>query len=586
MATSRQTSPVTAEIIRGALVATTDEMKSCLLRTAYSQIIYEGFDFTVGLFDATGETISIGLGLPMFIHGLSAAVKAKIARFAEEGLVEGDMLVTNDAYLTGSHLNHMVVTLPIFYGGEVIAYASTMAHWQDIGGTLGIITKDIYSEGLQIPIMKLESAGRPNNDLIQIISSNVRFPKAALGDLRGQIGAVRTGAERVHDIVSRYGSDAFRSAIESLYDQTERIARGVVAAIPDGTYSASSFMDNDGVTKDRIPINVTVTVAGDELTIDLSGVGHQVAGYFNSGMTTGIGAAQVAFRCLTTANVYPINDGAYRTLNVVLPPGRVVSAVKPASMHRWMTIPMTIIDTVFLALSEVVPERVIAGHHADLCSRTLYGIDYRTGKFFLRNGGPIGGGWGAKYNSDGESGTICINDGDTHGAPIESLERQLPVMVERYGFRTDSGGAGEFRGGLGVEQRMRFLSPQTNMDTGIDRTQCAPWGLKGGHAALPNRVRFVRTDGPSNPQGGKFAGLSFDKGETFIVESGGGGGYGDPLDRDAEAVRRDVAAQYVSASAAHEVYGVVLDVHGEVDDAGTRAHRAQLKADRPAGAEQ
>jgi N-methylhydantoinase B len=586
MATGTQANPVTAEIIRGALVATTDEMKSCLLRTAYSQIIYEGFDFTVGLFDADGETISIGLGLPMFIHGLAASVKAKIARYSEEGLVEGDMLVTNDAYLTGSHLNHMVVTLPIFHDGEVIAYASTMAHWQDIGGTLGIITKDIYSEGLQIPIMKLESAGCPNSDLLQIISSNVRFPAMALGDLRGQIGAVRTGAERVRAIVSRYGPDAFRGAIESLYEQTERIARGVVTAIPDGTYTASSFMDNDGVTEDRIPINVKVIVAGDELTIDLSGVGHQVAGYFNSGATTGIGAARVAFRCITTADVFPINDGAYRALTVVLPPGRVVSAVKPASMHRWMTIPMTIIDTVFRALSEVVPERVIAGHHADLCSRTLYGIDYRTGKFFLRNGGPIGGGWGAKYNSDGESGTICINDGDTHGAPIEALERKLPVLVERYGFRTDSGGAGEFRGGLGVEQRMRFLSPVTNMDTGIDRTQCAPWGLKGGHAGLPNRVRFIRNDGPSNPPGGKFAGLTFAKGETFIVESGGGGGYGDPLERDAEAVRRDVAAEYVSASTASDIYGVVLDSSGKIDDVATKARRAELRSRRPAGARQ
>jgi N-methylhydantoinase B len=560
-------------------------MKSCLLRTAYSQIIYEGFDFTVGLFDAAGETISIGLGLPMFIHGLAATVKAKIAHYEAEGLVEGDMLITNDAYLTGSHLNHMVVTLPIFHDGRVIAYASTMAHWQDIGGTLGIITKDIYSEGLQIPIMKLESAGRPNNDLIQIISSNVRFPTTALGDLRGQMGAVRTGAERVQRIASRYGSDAFHGAIESLYEQTDRVARRVVAAIPDGTYSASSFMDNDGVTDSRIPINVTVVVAGDELTIDLSGVGHQVAGYFNSGATTGIGAAQVAFRCITTANIFPINDGAYRALRVILPPGRVVSAVKPAAMHRWMTIPMTIIDTAFLALSEVVPQRVIAGHHADLCSRTLYGIDYRTGRFFLRNGGPIGGGWGAKHNSDGESGTICINDGDTHGAPIESLERQLPVIVERYGFRMDSGGAGKFRGGLGVEQRMRFLSPATNMDTGIDRTQCAPWGLKGALPGLPNQVRFVRNDGPLNPRGGKFAGLSFAKGETFIVESGGGGGYGDPLERAAEAVQRDVVAAYVSPTAARDIYGVALETDGAIDEAGTRRVRSELHARRSAGAE-
>ena len=359
--------PIMTEIIRNAFEAVTTEMKLTLMRTAYNMIIYEALDFTVGLFTAKGETVSIGLGLPMFIRGLSETVKAKLAKLGPENMDPGDVLLTNDAYITGSHLNHMTFSLPIFYEGELVAFAACMAHWPDIGGTLDGMTTDIYSEGLQLPIVKYHRAGEVNSDIEEIIGMNVRLPERAMGDLRAQLAAIKVGERRVIELMDRYGTDTVLGSIDSLMDQSEAAAREMVRGIPDGTYEAESFMDDDGVSiGKRIPIRVRVSVDGDEMTVDLSNVSEQVQGFYNSGETAGRSCVQVAFKCLTSPRDYPINDGAFRPLNIVLPMGRVVSAVKPAPMRWWMTFPMTVIDTIFKALEPAIPDRVIAGHHADL----------------------------------------------------------------------------------------------------------------------------------------------------------------------------------------------------------------------------
>lgn len=566
-----QTDPVTTEIIRGALVAIADEMKTNLMRTAYNPIIYESLDFTVGLFDAEGNTLSIGLGLPMFIRGLSEVVKAKIEHYGIDGIDDGDILLTNDAYLTGSHLNHIVLSLPIFHDGKIVAFASTMAHWQDIGGSLGGVTTDIYCEGLQIPIVKLFKKGVQDEELTDVVKTNVRFPNRAMGDMRAQIAAIRTGQRRVMSVVDRYGVDTFTYVCDSIANNSEHLARQEVSRWPDGEYSAEAYMDDDGVGGENLPIRVTVVISGSEMTVDLSGVSPQVAGFFNSARATGIGAAQVAFKCLTTPEAYPINEGAFRALRVELPPGRIVSALKPAAMHWWMTVPMTIIDTIFRALAPVIPERVVAGHHADLCGRRLHGVDERTGRFFARTAGVMGGGWGATHNSDGMSAVICVNDGDTHNTPIETVEHSLPILIEEYALRQDSGGAGEFRGGLGVRTRVRALSG-LRLDTSIERTKCRPWGLEGAGDGFGNAVRVLRRAGDLNPPNGKVS-TALEKGDVFIVESGGGGGFGNPLERPAEHVARNVRRGYVSPESAKRDYGVLVSSRGDLDLEGTAANR-------------
>jgi N-methylhydantoinase B len=572
--------PVTTEIVRNGLIATTEEMKTNLMRTAYNMIIYEALDFTVGLFDAQGNTVSIGLGLPMFIRGMSDTVKTKLEHYGVGNLDPGDILLTNDAYITGSHLNHMTFTVPVFHDGEVVAFSCCMAHWPDVGGTLDGATTDIFSEGLQMPIVKIYRKGEPNEELIAIIKSNVRLPERAMGDFRAQIAAVKTGERRFLEMIQKYGRDAVLGGIEAIMDHSEAAARARVAQIPDGVYEAESFMDDDGVkVGERVPIHVRVEVNGDQMKVDLTDVSKQVAGFYNSGETAGRSCCQVAFKCLTSALELPINDGQFRALEIVLPPGRVVSALKPAAMRMWMTYPMTIIDTIFKALSPAIPDQVMAGHHADLVVGRVNGRRPKDDSFYIYLGGLIGGGWGAKSTSDGNNSTIAMNDGDTHNGPSEQVEAKYPLLVERYALRPDSGGAGRFRGGLGCEQVVQARH-DIRFSSQMDRVKCKPWGLEEGLSGYGNSVaihRFGKTD-EQHFHNGKALSQVLHAGDAYILRSGGGGGFGSPLDRDLASLARDVRCGYVSKAAAERDYGAVF-VSGtnKLDVTATEQRRADMR---------
>jgi N-methylhydantoinase B len=565
---------VTVEIVRNGLLAVTEEMKTNLMRTAYNLIIYEALDFTVGIFTATGDTVSIGLGLPMFIRGMSETVKAKIRHFGVENILPGDIMVTNDAYTTGSHLNHFTFTMPIFHQNELIAFACCMAHWQDVGGSMGGRTTDIYQEGLQVPILKYRKQGVVNQDLLDIIAINVRLPSRALGDLRAQITAITTGERRYLELIERYGREAVNQAIATIMDHSAALARANTLSIPDGIYEAESYMDDDGIDiGEPVPIRVRVEKRGDQMTIDLSDVSRQVRGFYNSGITTGHACAQVAFKCLTTPTDYPVNDGAFRNLTVIMPVGRVISAQRPAPMRWWMTFPMTVIDTVFKAMAQAIPDRVIAGHHADLCVATFHGIHPADGRFYIGSTGPLGGGWGAKRSEDGISATVCINDGDTHNGPTEQMEAKFPVLVESTRLRQDSGGPGRYRGGLGAEQVVQALAPLT-LDTYVDRVHCRPWGLEDGLEGAGNDVRIRRNgEWQADVPNGKAISVRLQPGDAFLIRSGGGGGFGDPKLRPAADIAEDVAEGYVSPEVAARDYGVVLDSAGQVDEAATALRR-------------
>jgi len=575
----KRVDPVVTEIVRNAVVAITEEMKTNLMRTAYSMIIYEAQDFTVGLFNTRGEIISIGIGLPTFVRGISDTIQAMLEHFGAEDIVPGDVLVTNDAYITGSHLNHITLVVPIFNGKKLIAFSACMAHWADIGGALNVMTRDIFSEGLQVPILKMYSAGKLNTDLVSILRMNVRIPERAIGDLHAQIGAVRIGARRFMELVGRYGCEPVLNAIAAIMEHSEALARKHVLSIPDGVYEAESYMDDDGVDAGkRVPISVRVIVSGDEMTIDLTNVSSQVKGFYNSGKAAGRGCCQVAFKCVTSGTELPINEGSFRPLKVILPPGRVVSATKPAPMRRWMTYPMTVIDTIFKALAPAIPHRVIAGHHAELMTTQVHGHTPEGKIFILSGGGLSGGGWGAKQGADGAHATICINDGDTHNSPAEQVEAKYPVMAVRYALREDSGGAGQWQGGLGTEKVIR-ATDEVVMNSYIERVYCRPWGLFGGHPAAGNRVnvRVAGTDQELSFPSGKVIGRSLKPGDAYILRSGGGGGYGSPLDRPVGKVEDDLREGYISRQRAESCYGLVFDAQEQVDRVATEAMRAKLR---------
>src|SRR6266581_1151231 len=330
--------PVITEIVRNGVIAVTEEMKTNLMRTAYNIIIYEALDFTAGLFTPQGDTVSIGIGLPMF------------------------------------------------HRGTLCGFACCMAHWLDIGGALGGMTTDIFAEGLQIPIVKYQDRGTVNADLVEIIRQNVRLPSRAMGDLRAQVTAVKTGERRFLELVERYGREPVLDAIAAIMDHSDKSARARTRTIPDGIYQAESYMDDDGIDIGKpVPIRVRVEVKGDRMVVDLTEVSRQVRGFYNSGITTGHACAQVAYKCLTSPTDYPINDGSFRSLTAIVPPGRVISATRPAPMRWWMTFPMTIVDTVFKALAPAIPDRVIAGHHADLLIAQFHGLNPKTSKLPMKN---------------------------------------------------------------------------------------------------------------------------------------------------------------------------------------------------------
>src|SRR3984885_2731247 len=577
--TAKEVDPVVTEIVRNGVIAVTEEMKTNLMRTAYNMIIYEALDFTTGLFTPEGQTVSIGIGLPTFIRGMAETIRAELRHFGRDGIEPGDILITNDAYTTGSHLFHVTLTLPIFQKKVLVGFACCMAHWIDIGGQLGNITTDIYSEGLQLPFMKLYRAGKINQDIVDIIRMNVRVPTRAMGDLRAQVTAVKTGERRFLQLLDRYGREPVLESIAAIMDHCEVKARERTRSIPDGVYEAESFMDDDGIDiGKRIPIKVRVIVEGDELTVDLTDVSAQVRGFYNSGITPGYACSQVAYKCIASPTDYPINDGSFRSLKAIVPPGRIVSAVRPAPMRWWMTYPMTIVDTVFKALAPVIPDRVIAGHHADLVIAATHGINPYTSEFFLANFGPLGGGWGAKRSEDGVSATVCINDGDTHNSPSEQSEVKFPLVVERYALIPDSGGAGRHRGGLGLERVVRARVPMT-FNSHVERAHCKPWGLEGGGDATGNEVAIRiekkwKTDFPN----AKVLVAMLKTGDAFRLRSGGGGGYGSPLQRPAADVAADAKQGYISVAAVRDYYGVVLDpATFLVDLAATESLRASMR---------
>jgi N-methylhydantoinase B len=400
------------------------------------------------------------------------------------------------------------------------------------------------------------------------------LPALAMGDFRAQIASIRTGERRLTQLIGRYGAETFRESVRLIFAQSERLARAAVQRIPDGVYEAESFMDDDGVNIGKpIPIKVRVEVRHDEMIVDLSGVSPQVAGPYNSGTAAGRSASEVAFKFLTTPLFLPINEGSFRPLKVILPPGRVVSATKPAPVRTWMTVPMTVSDTIFKALASAGVDNILAGHHADLAAPRVFGIDPKTGRASHFPPMLSGGGWGALSDADGQNATFCINDGDTHNTPVEAGEGRAPIFVSYRKLRQDSGGPGKLRGGLGVAQEVRLLAPG-NVLSAMERTLCPPWGLHGGQAALANRFSVVRRDGTVERFAtGKTPGhVVLEAGDGFLVEVGGGGGYSNAMERDPERVLADVRAGYVSLAAARRDYGVVIQRcgrHYDVDSSAT-----------------
>jgi N-methylhydantoinase B len=543
--------PVTVEVVRNAIVAYSDEMANVLAKSAYNMMIYEVRDYCCGLIDVKGRMISQNRGgLPIFLADLGVAVEDGIAKYGLSGFHPDDVVVMNYAEVCGQHLNNVVVYAPCFVDGELVAFAANRAHWVDIGGMRqgfgSSATTEIYGEGLQMRSLKIYDAGARNETLWQIINDNIRYPAASLGDLRAQIASCKIGAQRYGELVRRYGRPTVESCIEAVWDQAEAAARQVVSTIPDGVYEAESFLDNDGRNLDKpLRVKVKAIVRNSTITIDFSEMNPQVAGPLNSGRSGGLAAARVAFKALTSPDL-DVNEGCFRPLDVILPEGTMLSAKSPAALGLWSIALPTVIDTILKALAPAAPEMIPAAHKGDMGGCSFFGFREETGeRFLLLN--IFGGGWGGRPHEDGESAAVSICQGDVRNTPIELQEIKYPFLLEEQSYRTDSGGVGRWRGGLGL--RLTYLCLQDcKANINFERTLNPPWGLHGGGDGAHNIGVLRRADGVEI-EVKKATEIELHAGDRVTFLTAGGGGYGDPRRRDRADAERDVAEGFVSADA-------------------------------------
>ena len=556
--------PITIEVVRNAVVAYADEMANVLCKSAYNMMIYEVRDYCCGLLDTSGRTISQNRGgLPIFLADLGTAVEDGIARYGLDGFAEGDVVVMNHGQICGQHLNNVVVYAPCFHRGQIIGFAANRAHWVDVGGARqgfgSNATTDIYSEGLQLRSLKIYRAGQLDETLYQILRDNVRYPDASIGDLRAQIASCQVGARRYAELVARYGRAVVERCVNTIWDQAERAARLVVERIPDGVYAAESALDNDGRTLDiPLRIKVRVVVTGSTMKVDFSEMNPQVPSPLNSGRSGGIAAARVAFKALTSPSL-DVNEGCFRPLEVELPEGTMLSARPPAALGQWSIALPTVIDTILKALAPALPDLVPAAHKGDMGGCSFFGFYDDGSRFLLMN--IFGGGWGGRPHEDGESASVSVCQGDVRNTPVELQEIKYPFIIERHALRPDSGGAGKYRGGLGVELTYRCLRACRG-NINFDRSVTPPWGLHGGRPGAVSKAVIERTDG-SRQTVHKATDVEFNAGDRITFLTAGGGGYGEPAARSRAAIAHDLAMGFVSPESALRDYGYRPDEPAE-----------------------
>ena len=568
--------PVTLEVLRNALPAIADEMSVDLQRTSYNMMIYEVRDYCCALLDSDGRLISQNIGgVSHFVADLGVVIKDGVARYGRDGFAPGDVLLTNHQRVAGQHLNNICVYTPFFHDGELLAFAIVRAHWVDVGGmstgfgaasTVG----DPWMEGLQFDQLKIYEAGVPDEKLLRMIGDNIRFPDASMGDLRSQMAACKLAERRLEELFARYGTQTIRAAIDRIFDETEAKCRMLVAEIPDGEYEAEGFLDNDGVVRDeQVRLHARVVVSGSDMTIDLTKSSLERRGAINARTLAG---PYIAYKGVT-GPLEPVNEGSFRALKVEIQEGNMFMARFPAPMGGWSRGLPTLVDVILRALAKALPDTVPAAHLGTLGgSFAFFGHDAAGRSFVLQT--IEGGGWGGRPWGDGESAAVSVCQGDVRNAPIETIELKTPVLVEQRALRQDSGGPGKFRGGLGMTTQMRNLLEGRWSMSNAGRRLDPPWGLWGGKPAAAS-ANLVRDVGEAEFHLEDASRRLSPPGTSVMARTAGGGGWGDPFERDPARVLEDVREGYVSLQSARTDYGVSIDAAGAtVDLEATRALRA------------
>ncbi|WP_114951120.1 hydantoinase B/oxoprolinase family protein [Sphingosinicella terrae] len=550
--------PFTIEIIKEALVAIGDEMFGALIRTSMSPIIYETTDFAVGATDASGNLIAQGNGVTGFLATLDTAVQSTLLHHPyADSISPGDVFITNSPYEGGgTHLSDVVILLPVFHGTRLIAWTVNKAHWTEVGGAFpgsaSTQSTDIFQEGLHFRFLKLYEAGRLNKAIVEIIRANVRLPDSTIGDLHAGVAACRVGGNRLLELVDKYGLDAVLAAMRDLLDYGERMTRAALARLPQGVFEAEDVIEEDGVGGGPFTIKVKVTIAGERMIADFTGTSPQARGPINTSLAGLVTAARCAFKAVTDP-VIPANGGCFRALEVICPPGTILSAQSPAPVSVYYESMIAAIEVMWRALMPHVPDRLPVGHTRSVGATFISGIHPRTGQLFVM-GEPLLGGWGASADADGDNGQFCCGNGETFNIPIELAESRYGFEIDRYGFHDDPGGEGRYRGGKGVVLDYRITADEAFLTFSSTRTASRPWSAAGGREGSHNGALVLRGDGSTEAHT-MVTGLRLAKGETVRLITATGGGYGPPAQRPRAAVERDLKNGFITPAQAVEVFG-------------------------------
>jgi len=566
--------PITLGVIWGALQSIAVEVGTTVQKTAYSEQAREGQDFSVAVFDAQGRMVAQGPYSPGHMGAMSAAVRNALAAHPVETLRPGDAILLNDPLLGSGHFPDFFITQPAFHDGALIGFAVNIVHHTDVGGSRpgsqgveGIF--DYFQEGLRIPPTRVWKEYREDEGVVGIIAANTRTPEKVLGDLRAQRSALRVGELRLVELVQRYGRETVRAAMDEIIARSEASVRAAIARIPDGVYAFEDFLDDYGPGTEPLRVRVTVTVAGDAVTVDYDGSSPQTPSGMNSYINYTRSYSYAAVKCLTDP-FGPMNEGALRPVTVTAPAGSFLNPRPPAGGGPRAIICYRTFEAVLGALAPALPERVAAAA-SHFANPTFGGWDRARARRFVAYELVLSG-TGARATRDGCEGMSWAFNASN--IPVEAQEAAQPVVVERFGMIPDSGGAGKFRGGCGIRRDLRFLADEGKLTNLSERQRFPPYGLFGGK---PGRVaRTVIDPGPNEqPVHGK-ASREFAHGAVISFQQSGAGGYGDPFERDPARVLDDVLDEYVSVEAARDEYGVVI-VGDEVNEAATAALRARRR---------
>ena len=573
--------PVTLEVVGNYLVSTVREMGTTLMRTAYSVVLREQMDCTTALFDRRGQLIAQADHVPSHQGTLAYAARYVADNFEMD---PGDVVILNHPYRGGTHHPDIMIFRPVFHDDQLVAIAAALGHQIDVGGrspgSVATDARDVFEEGLIIPPMKLYRRGKVVQEVLDMIAANIRVPRETLGDIRAEIAATTVGERRYKELCDRYGAARLAEIVAGLLDHSETMLRRDLSAYPNGTYHARGRMDSDGVSDEPVEIAVAVTLADGDVTIDFTGSSPQLKGPFNASLSSVEAACYCAVRYMVNPAILQ-NAGCYRPVKLVLPPRSVVSPVSPAPLSGRFHTMERIATTIIAALNGARGDQAVGDSHGHLSSFSASGQMPQSNETFVLFE-YHGGGWGGTSRCDGLDATFGLM-ANCYDNPIEAIELRYPLRIEQYGLIPESGGAGTFRGGLGLRREIRYLEGTGYLTNRSDAQKFPAQGVLGGESGRTSRHRLVRVDGKVDELPSKVTNISISGGDLLVLETAGGGGYGPPAARTPQLVLEDVLDGKISPETAVMTYGVVIDPGtSDIDETATAERRRAMTTISPA----